>query len=327
MGLLTALDGALDRSVVLGYSRVGPLLRRRWWPADPEPDALRGRHVVVTGATSGIGEATARRLAGLGATTHLLGRTPDKVDRVCADLRVAVPHAEVVAETCDVGDLDAVAAWCDDLAARVPALHGLVHNAGVLPAERAETPQGHEVALAAHVLGPHLMTERLLGPLTEAGRDGGASVVWMSSGGMYTAGLDDDLESRRGRFDGVRVYARTKRMQVVLAEAWARRLAGTGVAVASMHPGWVGTPGITDGLPGFARLTAPLLRDADGGADTAVWLVATRPATPGPRHFWHDRAARPTTYPWQRAEDAAAARAFLARVSEATGTDATWAAA
>ncbi len=322
-GLTRALDTALDRSVLLGYTRIGPGIRRRFWPADPPAGALLGRHVVVTGATSGIGEAMALAFARLGATVHVLGRTQHKIDRVLADVRAQVPSAQVVGELCDVSDLDAVRAWCADLAGRVDALHGLVHNAGVLPPERQESAQGHEMTLAAHVLGPHLMTELLLEPLLAAGRDGGATVVWMSSGGMYTSGLRaDDLQHEQGEYDGVRAYARTKRMQVVLADAWAGRLGGSGVTAASMHPGWAGTPGITDSLPGFGKVVGPLLRTAEEGADTAVWLVATRPSAPGTHHFWHDRRTRPTTYPVQKADDRDRVADFLGQVSELTDTEA-----
>jgi NAD(P)-dependent dehydrogenase (short-subunit alcohol dehydrogenase family) len=158
----------------------------------------------------------------------------------------------------------------------------------------------------------------------------GAQVVFVSSGGMYAAPLEvDDLESAAGKYDGVRVYARTKRMQVVLAEAWAERLAderlredhesATDVRVASMHPGWAATPGTAESLPTFQKLTGPLLRDATDGADTAVWLVATRPPS-RPPHFWHDRAQRPTTFGWQRAQDPRAVAKFLDKVSELTET-------
>ena len=299
MALTGLLDDVLDTSIVLGYTRIGSGLRRQWWPADPPPGSLRGRRVLVTGATSGIGEAMCRAFAELGATVHLLSRTPEKVRTSVADLRAAVPHAEVVAEVCDVGDLDAVRAWSEDFTARVPALHGLVHNAGVLPAERTESAQGHELTLAVHVLGPHLMT-RLLRPALGAGAtSGGASVVWMSSGGMYGARLhadsEDDLEYRTGSYSGVQAYARTKRMQVVLADVWASRNAAAPdpvVHVESMHPGWVDTAGISSFLPGFRAVTRPLLRDAADGADTAVWLVAIRPESASP-HFWHDRARGP----------------------------------
>jgi len=320
------LDGLLDRSLLLGYTKIGPAVRRAWWPADPEPGSLLGRRVVVTGATSGIGEAMVGSFAALGATVHVLGRDAAKVRRVVADVRRHQPSAQLVEEVCDVGDLDAFRAWCDDLSTRVDALHGLVHNAGVLTQERQESAQGHELGLAVHVLGPHLMVERLL-PLLGAGPDVGGTVVLMSSGGMYSAGLrstPDEIEYREGGYDGVRAYARTKRMQVVLADAWSTRLRGGTVRVEAMHPGWADTPGVTDALPGFDKVLGPLLRTAEGGADTAVWLVATSPDARGRHHFWHDRAPRPTTYGWQREEDAGAVRDFLRYVTSVTDTEAAW---
>lgn len=321
MSFSSVLDAALDRSVVLGYTRIGSGLRQMWWPADPPAGALAGKRVLVTGATSGLGEAMAKSFAELGAIVHLLGRNITKVKKSADAIRSAVPGAVVVEEVCDVGDLDAVRAWTDQLTGRIDALHGIVHNAGAMPKERAETAQGHETQLACHVLGPHLMTDRLLTLLRNAD---GAQVVFVSSGGMYTAPLSAaDLESERGEYDGVKVYARTKRMQVVLANAWAERLARTGVRVASMHPGWAETPGVTESLPTFNKVMRPLLRDAADGGDTAVWLVATRPES-RPPHFWHDRAQRPTTFGWQRAQDADEVARFLDEVSSVTGTSRNW---
>jgi NAD(P)-dependent dehydrogenase (short-subunit alcohol dehydrogenase family) len=282
---------------------------------------MAGKRVLVTGATSGIGEAMAKSFAELGATVHLLGRNPEKVKHSAGMIRGQVPGAVVIDEVCDVADLNAVRAWTDDISGRLDALHGVVHNAGAMPKERAETPQGHETQLACHVLGPQLITERLLPLLRNAG---GASVVFVSSGGMYSAALDaDDVESVGGKYDGVRTYARTKRMQVVLADAWAARLARTDVRVESMHPGWATTPGVTQSLPTFDKLAGPFLRNATDGADTAVWLVATRPESQPP-HFWHDRAQRPTTLGWQRPEDARTVARFLDVVSALTDTSRNW---
>jgi NAD(P)-dependent dehydrogenase (short-subunit alcohol dehydrogenase family) len=321
MNLTGVIDAALDRSVVLGYSKIGSSVRKLWWPADPPAKALAGKRVVVTGATAGLGEAMAEAFAELGATVHLLGRNAEKVTHSAGVIRGRVPGSVVIEEVCDVGDLDAVRAWTDDLSERIDALHGLVHNAGVMPKERAQTPQGHEVQLACHVLGPQTMTDRLLPLLRNAD---GSSVVFVSSGGMYSAPLDaDDMESTRGDYDGVRVYARTKRMQVVLADAWAERLARTDVRVESMHPGWAKTPGVSEALPTFEKFTGPILRDTADGGDTAVWLVATRPPSQPP-HFWHDRAQRPTTFGWQRPEKPAVVARFLDEVSAMTDTSRNW---
>ena len=117
-----------------------------------------------------------------------------------------------------------------------------MHCAGVLPPERTVTAQGHEVTFATHVLGPFLLTAGLR-PLLQA--DGDGRVIWVSSGGMYTAPLPaDDLEYEAGEYKGSTAYARTKRMQVVLAEQLAAAFIQPGDPVVhSMHPGMGGDPG------------------------------------------------------------------------------------
>ena len=292
--LSRALDTALDRTVVLGYTRVGPALRRRWWPADPTPSALEGRVVAVTGANSGLGRATTLGAARLGAEVRMLCRSRERGEQARQELLEELPGARLHVDQCDVSDLGRLPEVARSLRNEVPVLHALVHNAGVLPPERTETDDGHELTFATHVLGPHVLTHELRGALTA---DGDGRVVFVTSGGMYTSPLDvDDPEYARGSYSGTRAYARTKRMQVHLAEEWAARLAGEGIAVQSTHPGWAGTPGLVDSLPGFNRLAGPLLRDAASGADTAVWLLAAPDGYARSGLLWHDRAPRPTSY-------------------------------
>ena len=96
---------------------------------------------------------------------------------------------------------------------------------------------------------------------------------------MYTQRFDlDRLEMGPSDYDGVVAYARAKRAQVVLADAWAHRFAAAGVASFAMHPGWVDTPGLEAGLPRFRSAVAALLRTPAQGADTVVWLAAGGPA-------------------------------------------------
>lgn len=315
--LTAGLDWLLDKTVVPGYSTIGLRVRRRWWPADPPPGCLLGRRALVTGATSGLGTATAVGLARLGATVHLLGRDRGRTDAAREDVAAQVEGARLETEVCDVSDLAAVRTFAADLLERIDTLHVLVHNAGVMPAERTESAQGHELALATHVLGPFALTAALRPALAA---DGDARVLWVSSGGMYGQRLDvDDLQSTSGSYSGVAAYARTKRMQVVLAEQLAERLRDAGVSVHSMHPGWVDTPGIAASLPRFHTLTGPLLRDPAGGADTVVWLAAAPDAGSTTGLFWHDRRPRPTAYgPWQR-EPAGERDRLWQQVSDLTG--------
>jgi dehydrogenase/reductase SDR family protein 12 len=298
----SVLDLLLDRTIVPGYSRIGYHVRRRRWTPIPE-HALDGRHVLVTGGTSGLGLATVEAVARLGATVHLLGRDRQRGESAARGVRRRVPNAQVVVEECDLGSLEAVAAFATDFAARVPALDGLVHNAGLMTEQRTETREGHELTLSVHVLGPHLLTS-LLRPTFASG----ARVVFVASGGMYAQSLAvDDPEFRTGEFSGVNAYARAKRMQVVLAGQWADELADSGVSVHVMHPGWADTPGIQASLPRFRTFTRPILRTPAEGADTIVWLLAEPVLDPATGGFWMDRAPRPTHY-FGRHEESAADR-------------------
>ncbi len=187
--LLSLLDAALDRSIVGGYSRIGYQLRSWGWPQDPQPHTLKGKTALVTGANRGIGKAIAKGLAQLGASVLLTVRDETSGELARKEIVDANQDADVQVEVCDVADLSAVREFAADLSARVWELDGLIHNAGVLPPERSETADRHEVALATHVLGPVLLTECLLPVLRGAENP---RVILMSSGGMYTQSLPTD---------------------------------------------------------------------------------------------------------------------------------------
>ena len=301
--IAAAADRLMDILVIPGYSSIGPRLRKAWWPADPAPFG-RPADVVVTGGSSGIGAATAARLTALGARVHLVGRRAERLQVAAARIRLQRPDADLVIHEADISDLDAVRGLAERLTGELDSLHGLVHCAGLMPPERTETAQGHELAFATHILGPFLLTVGLR-PLLQA--DGDARVVWVSSGGMYTAALESDLEYAEGDFKGVRAYARTKRMQVALAEKLATAFsAPKDPVVHSMHPGWVATPGVSDSIPGFEKVARPILRTPELGADTIVWLLASPEAALSTGGFWCDRRVRPTHFlPWQQDDPAA----------------------
>ena len=286
-----AVSSFLDATVVGGYSRIGWEVRSRLSSfGRPEDMDLRGRTIVVTGPTSGLGRETARMLASAGADLVLVGRDRGRTQDA-SDECAALGDGNVRTVLADMADLGSVASAVQEMRAYGARIDCVVHNAGALLKERTESPQGHEMTLAAHVLGPHLMTRMLVDDLAaNQGR-----VVTVSSGGMYAAALPssparaDKANDLRG-WDGTRQYALAKRMQVTLNEMWAAERPD--VWFAAMHPGWADTPGVKSSLPGFRAVTAPLLRTARQGADTIAWLAGI--AEPGGRsgRFWCDREER-----------------------------------
>jgi dehydrogenase/reductase SDR family member 12 len=286
------LDALLEHAFFVGYTSLGYHLRRPGWdPTDLEVD-LSGRHIVVTGANSGLGYAMAEHLAMLGARLSLVVRSRERGEEARQSIIERTGNPAVHIELADLSNLAAVRSLAARLTEGDGRLDVLIHNAGALLDERRESAEGVELTLATHVLGPFLLTG-LLAPLLQASAP--TRVIWVSSAGMYTQRLDvEDLQSERGDFSGTVAYAQAKRAQVMLAELWAERLAGSGVSVHAMHPGWVDTPGLQRSLPAFYRLLWLLLRTPPQGADTAIWLAAAPHPGDETGCFWCDRRPRPT---------------------------------
>jgi NAD(P)-dependent dehydrogenase (short-subunit alcohol dehydrogenase family) len=315
------VDAAADLTVAPGFSRAGYALRRKL-EAWAEPASMTGRTVIVTGATSGIGLAAATHLARLGAAVHIVGRDGVRA-RKARDAVAAAGPGPVSIDLADMADPDAVKALGRRLAGQHDRVSALVHAAGALSPSFRTNAAGVELTVATHVLGPYLLTTALAPNLWRAS----AAIVTVSSGGMYGQPFDlARLEMTADGYNGVTAYARAKRAQVVLADAWAARFAAAGVASYSMHPGWVGTPGLQAGLPRFAALLRPVLRAPDQGADTVVWLAAGSAVDPvtGQRArsgFFHDRRPRSVQrFPVLRPVHAGDAGALLAWCAARTGT-------
>ncbi len=287
----TTVSKVLDFAVVPGFSKIGFLIRKKLggWSEISDFD-LTGQTVVITGPTSGLGAEVARLLAPTGAKLILVGRNPQKLAATIAEIepKCAAGKPEVV--IAEMGDLAAVRRACVDIQKLTSHINVLVHNAGALLNSRQVSADGIEQTIASHVVGPYLMTSLLL-PVLRDGR-----VVTVSSGGMYTKGIPDlrrgaSLEMSADKYNGSQQYAIAKRVQVTLNEIWAERVAET--EFVAMHPGWADTPGVQESIPGFRRVTAPILRSAREGADTIAWLSAVDALPGASGTFWCDREVWP----------------------------------
>lgn len=232
-------------------------------PALLERD-LAGKIFVVTGGNSGIGLVTVEQLAKQGAHVVLAARRPAEGERARAEVLARSPRGSVESATLDLASLASVRAFAAVLLEKHATLHGLVNNAGVMNTPAGKTADGFEMQLGTNHLGHYLLTELLLPALQ---RGAPARVVNVSSCFHDRANgregrIDfDDLHFERRPYDGWAAYAQSKLANVLHAKHLAKRLGGTGVTTASVHPGWVRTNLIRHSMPVWAQnMLGPVLR-------------------------------------------------------------------
>jgi len=276
----------LSRFTRLGY-RVG---RKRFHPMSA---CVQGKHMLITGASSGLGHAAARELARRGADLTLVMRDRERAERVVADLQRDTGNPRIHCELADLSLMADVDALVRRMRRRGKALDVLVNNAGALFNPRGETAEGLEQSYALLLLSPYRLTEGLKPLLLKAEHPRVINVV---SGGMYTQRLDVDslVNEDVKNYSGSVAYAREKRALMVLTEEWARAWAGDGIAVNAMHPGWADTPGVRSALPEFRSIMRAVLRSPDEGADTIVWLAVATEAGRASGKLFLDREERRT---------------------------------
>ncbi|MDG2027650.1 MAG: SDR family NAD(P)-dependent oxidoreductase [Acidimicrobiales bacterium] len=285
------VDAVIEAPVVTSFTRVGFAVRKRLenWTSLEEYD-LNGQVVVLTGATSGLGRAAATQLARCGATLVLVGRNADRNETTVAEMIVSTGNDAITQVAADIGDYDQVRTLAERVLNDHDRLDVLIHNAGALTNERHDAPDGTEATVASQVVGPFLLTGLLLERLAGSAP---SRVLTMSSGGMYTAALTiSELEMSADDYKGAEQYARAKRAQVALNELWAQRFGHLGIRFHALHPGWADTPGVDAALPTFSKVMGPLLRTAEQGADTLVWLAADDTPLESNGQFWLDRRQR-----------------------------------
>jgi NAD(P)-dependent dehydrogenase (short-subunit alcohol dehydrogenase family) len=289
-----SFTGTADRLVLPGlslFSRLGYKLARKHF--NPLSASVKDKHMVITGATSGLGYATAMELARRGADLTLVARNRDKAEQAVADIKRETGNTRIAIELADLSLMADVDALINRLKRRKKPVDVLINNAGALFNPRAETAEGLEQSFALLLLGPYRLTEGLK-PLLMAAP--APRVINVVSGGMFSQKLDVDtlIMPDSEAYSGSVAYARQKRALMVMTQEWATQWRTAGITVNAMHPGWADTPGVRDALPQFRALTRSILRSSEEGADTIVWLAAATEAASVSGKLFLDREVHTT---------------------------------
>jgi len=241
--------------------------------------SMNGRICVVTGATHGVGLSTARALAALGATVVLHGRDLERARALAGDIGRSTGNREVRAVQADFAELAQVRRLAQELD-NLPRLDVLINNAGMMSAARARSAEGYDLTLAVNHLAPFLLTNLLLGKLKASAP---SRVIVVASEAHRRASLDFADLMNASVSGLLPAYARSKLANVLFARALAARLAGSGVTVNALHPGFVYSNLFHRSAALrmlLGTLVRPFMLSSEQGARTSVYL-ATAPELAG----------------------------------------------
>lgn len=237
--------------------------------------SMQGKTILVTGATSGIGLAMARELAGKGAYITLAGRNAAKLATVAEQIRNQTGNQNIDTILADLSTHAGAQLTAHEFKKRRTRLDVLINNAGAIYMSRRLSEDGLEMTFALNHLNYFHLTNLLLDVLKASAP---ARVINVSSDAHRGQAIDfDDLQGEK-TYSGWTVYGRSKLMNVLFTYELARRLEGRGVAVNAMHPGFVASGfGKNNGaLMSLAmKLISPIARTADEGASTGIYLASS----------------------------------------------------
>jgi NAD(P)-dependent dehydrogenase (short-subunit alcohol dehydrogenase family) len=241
----------------------------------PVTSSMHGRTCVVTGANTGIGRAASEALAMLGARVVMVCRNREKGERA----RIGVARAAqaggrdggadlLIADLSSQSDVRSVAT---EIATAYPRPDVLINNAGVALARRELTVDGIERTFAVNYLAYFMLANLLLPALRAAGT---ARIINVASGAHASGRFDPDNLQGERRYRNYPMYAATKLQDVMFTYALARRLAGSGITVNTLHPGVVATE-IWRQVPVLRTLSRWFMLSPEEGARTMVYLAAS----------------------------------------------------
>jgi len=235
------------------------------------------KHIIVTGATSGIGEVTALELAKTGGKVIIIGRSEAKCQATAKKIQEATGQT-VDYLLADFSSIESTKAAAEQYLAKYDRLDLLVNNAGALFGKRQESPDGLEMHIAVNHIGPYVLTMALLDLMKQTAESSSEEmrIVNVNSDAHYSGVNWDDIQFSN-KYSGMKAYGQSKAMNMLFTNELAQRLEGTGVTVNALHPGVVGT-NIFSGfgnnifIKALSKVASLFMLSPEDGAKTTLYL-------------------------------------------------------
>ena len=233
---------------------------------------MEGKTILITGATSGIGKATAMGLAKLGASIVFTARDVDKAEAAKLEISEKSGNKNVEFMVCDLASFDSIRECCNAFAAKHERLDVLISNAGVWDYKRKESRDGIENTFATNYLAPFMMTNLLLGLLKKSAP---SRIVNVASA-LHDGSIDfGDIEFKRRPFSGTGAYRQSKLSLILFTKLLAEKLKGTGVVVNCLHPGVIATNIMREANLAYKGFFRTFGKSPEKGAETSIYLASS----------------------------------------------------
>ena len=266
-----------------------------------------GKTVVITGATSGLGRATALQLAQKGAYVVIVARNVTKANEVIKEIESKGGKGQSIIS--DLSSMKDTKKAAENITKVVDRLDVLINNAGTWLPEYKETSEGFEYTLAVNYLAPFLLTHHLTGQMVRTASENGEARIINISALLHRHLINwDDLNFKETTYDGWATYKQSKHMLTSFTYYLSRKLEDAGVTVNCLHPGLVKSGLMQSDFRFPASVIFPIAgffigETPEQAADTPVWLASSNEAKSINGEYIHHRKIK-NSWPPTRDEDA-----------------------
>ncbi len=259
---------------------------------------MNGKRVLITGGTNGIGKVAALELAKMGAEVIIVGRNPQKTERVLNEVKIESGSQKLDMLIADLSSMAQIRTLATEFLSKYDSLDVLLNNAGGFFNSYQQSVDGIEMTFALNHFSYFLLTNLLLDTIRKTAHDKGEARIINTSSGSHLqvrGGLTWDNFDDESAFSVIYTYGESKLANVLFTYELARRLDGTGVTVNTFHPGFTDT-GIGSNTTGIMASIVKLVqrlvaRSPEKGAETMIYL-ASSPAVNGVTgQYWYNKKA------------------------------------